>query len=328
MLRHDHFQVNWFSSPRGTVVPLDPALKTVLDQMAEAGGPTMREAGVDQARQMMQMLSMMDGDVVELVRVEDLTVAHSIPARLYADGGAGGRPILVWYHGGGFVIGDLETADRTCRKLAKGTGAVVVSVDYRLAPEHPYPAPLDDCWTAVQWTATHAEELGGDAARIAVGGDSAGGNLAAVCALLARDAGGPALSLQALVYPVCDVDFETASYVANGEGYLLDLDQMQWFVDCYTTGHVDPTDWHVSPLRAPDLGGVAPAVIITAEYDPLRDEGAAYADRLREAGVAVEYRCFEGMIHSFFGLQAFDAARDAMDFVATELRRAFGTLDL
>src|SRR4029078_4581209 len=129
------------------------------------------------------------------------------------------------------------------------------------------------------------------------------------------------------VYPVCNNDFETASYVANGEGYLLDLDQMRWFFDCYTAGGVAPADWHVSPLRVSDLGGVAPAVVLTAEYDPLRDEGEAYADRLREAGGAVEYRCVGGRIHSFFGLPAFDAARDAMDFVATELRRAFGTLD-
>jgi acetyl esterase len=230
-------------------------------------------------------------------------------------------PPAVWdYAAGG---SGSETALRANRQALD---AVVVSVDYRLAPEDPYPAPLDDCFTALKWAAAHATEIGGDASRIAVGGDSAGGNLAAVCALLARDAGGPALALQALIYPVTDVDFETASYVANGEGYLLETEQMRWFVESYTAGKIDPADWHVSPLRASDLAGVAPAVVLTAEYDPLRDEGAFYANRLRDAGVEVEYKCFDGMIHSFFGLPAFDTAHDAMEFVVTGLRRAFGTL--
>jgi acetyl esterase len=253
--------------------------------------------------------------------------AGGVPVRVYRPSSDPDLPIFVVFHGGGWVIGSVEQYDGIARWLANASGAVVVSVDYRLAPEHPYPAPLDDCWQALQWTASHAADIGGDGTRIAVGGDSAGGNLAAVCALLARDAGGPALALQVLVYPVCDIDFETASYAANGEGYLLDTDQMHWFFDCYTAGHVDPADWHVSPLHAPDLGGVAPAVILTAEYDPLRDEGEAYADRLRAAGVAVEYRCFEGLIHSFFGLPAYDSASDAMEFVVTGLRRAFGTLE-
>jgi acetyl esterase len=268
----------------------------------------------------------MGGDPRPVHSVEDRD-ADGVPVRVYRPSAAVNLPILVVFHGGGWVIGSAEQYDGIARWFANASGAVVVSVDYRLAPEHPYPAPLDDCFTALKWAAAHASEIGGDASRIAVGGDSAGGNLAAVCALLARDAGGPALALQALVYPVCDVDFETASYVANAEGYVLDRDQMQWFFDCYTTGQVDPADWHVSPLRAADLAGVAPAVVLTAEYDPLRDEGKAYADRLRAAGVAVEYRCFDGMIHSFFGLAAFDAARDAMDLVGTELRRAFGTLE-
>jgi acetyl esterase len=227
------------------------------------------------------------------------------------------------------VIGNIEQYDGTARQLANASGAIVVSVDYRSAPEHPFPAPLDDCWRALQWTAAHAAELGGDASRIAVGGDSAGGNLAAVCALRARDAGGPDLALQVLVYPVCDDDFETESYKANGTGYLLEAEQMQWFFDCYTEhGNADRANWQISPLRAPDLHGVAPAVVITAEYDPLRDEGEAYADRLREAGIEVEARRYDGMIHAFFGCPAaFDASVEAMQQVGTALRRAFGTLD-
>jgi len=308
-------------------VPLHPQAKAVCDLANSTRVPMAPEDRVRLTREGWALYLTMTGGTPQVVHAVEDRDADGVSVRVYRPSSDTNLPILVVFHGGGWVIGNVEQYDGIARWIANASGAIVVSVDYRLAPEHPYPAPLDDCWTAVQWAAAHASELGGDATRIAVGGDSAGGNLAAVCALLARDAGGPELALQALVYPACDVDFETASYVANAEGYLLDRDQMQWFFDCYTTGHVDPTDWHVSPLRASDLGGVAPAVILTAEYDPLRDEGAAYADRLREAGVAVEYRCFEGMIHSFFGLPAFDAARDAMDFVATELRRAFGTLD-
>ena len=270
-------------------------------------------------------LRMTGGEPQAVHGVQDLD-ADGVPVRVYHPSAATNLPIVVVFHGGGWVIGNVEQFDGIARWLANASGAIVVSVDYRLAPEHPYPAPLDDCWTAVKWVAAHAAEIGGDASRIAVAGDSAGGNLAAVCALLARDAGAPELALQVLVYPVCDADFETASYDANGQGYLLERDQMQWFFDCYTAGQIDPADWHVSPARAETFAGVAPAVVLTAEFDPLRDEGEAYANQLRDAGVAVEYRCFEGMIHSFFGLPAFDTAKAAMDFVVTGLRRAFGTL--
>ncbi|MDQ1510790.1 MAG: acetyl esterase [Actinomycetota bacterium] len=308
-------------------MPLHPQAKAVCDLANSTRVPVAPEDRVRLTREGWALYLTMTGGTPQPVQAVEDRDAGGVPVRVYRPSAEPNLPIFVVFHGGGWVIGSVEQYDGIARWIANASGAIVVSVDYRLAPEHPYPAPLDDCWHALQWTATHAEELGGDASRIAIGGDSAGGNLAAVCALLARDAGGPALALQALVYPVCDTDFGTASYVANGEGYLLDLDQMRWFVDCYTSGRVDPTDWHVSPLRVPSLAGVAPAVVLTAEYDPLRDEGEAYADRLREVGVAVEYRCFEGMIHSFFGLEAYDSARDAMDFVATELRRAFGTLE-
>jgi acetyl esterase len=308
-------------------MPLHPQAQAVCDLTNATRVTVAPEERVQTTRERWGLyLAMTGGEPQPVHAVEDRD-ANGVPVRVYHPSGATNLPIFVVFHGGGWVIGNVDQYDGIARWLANASGALVVSVDYRLAPEHPYPAPLDDSWTAVRWAADHATEIGGDPARIAVGGDSAGGNLAAVCALLARDAGGPELALQVLIYPVVDCNFGTGSYAANGEGYVLGTDEMQWFFDNYTTGHVDPTDWHVSPLRVADAGGVAPALVLTAEYDPLRDEGQAYADRLRAAGVDVEYRCYEGMIHSFFGLPAFDTARDAMDFVATGLQRAFGTLD-
>jgi acetyl esterase len=303
-------------------MPLDPAVKTMLDQLAEAGGPTLREAGVDQGRQMLQMMAMLEGEPAEIARVESVTI-DGIPARVYAASADDALPVLVWYHGGGFVIGDLETADRTCRKLAIGAGALVISIDYRLAPEHPFPAGADDCITALRWIVDHAKELGGDPSRIAIGGDSAGGNLAAVTALRARDAGLP-LRHQLLVYPVTDCTMSSSSYEENAEGYLLSADSMDWFIGHYLGGTTDAKDPHVSPLHADDVSGVAPALVITAEFDPLRDEGEAYAERLRDAGVDVEVRRFDGQVHGFFGLGSiWPAANDAVDLAIAHLRKAF-----
>jgi acetyl esterase len=307
-------------------MPLHPQAKAVCDLTNATRVEIPPEERVQTTREGWGLYLTMTGGEPQAVHAVEDRDADGVPVRVYRPAADTNLPIFVVLHGGGWVIGNVEQYDGIARWLANASGTVVVSVDYRLAPEHPYPAPLDDCFTALKWAAAHATEIGGDASRIAIGGDSAGGNLAAVCALLARDAGGPELALQALIYPVTDVNFGTRSYVANGEGYLLEAEQMRWFVDSYTAGKVDPADWHVSPLRADELAGVAPAVVLTAEFDPLRDEGALYADRLRDAGVDVEYKCFEGMIHSFFGLPAFDSAHDAMDFVVTGLRRAFGTL--
>src|SRR4051812_19191047 len=302
-------------------MPLDPGLKTMLDQLAAAGGPTLREAGVEQGRAMLQMLAMMEGDPIELARVEDVSVAGR-PARVYASTTGTDLPIFVWYHGGGFVIGDLETADRTCRKIATGTGALVVSIDYRLAPEDPFPAGPDDCFAALRWIVDKASALGGDAARVAIGGDSAGGNLAAVTALQARDEGVP-LRQQVLVYPVTDCTMTSGSYVENAEGYFLTADSMDWFIGHYLCGGADAKDPRVSPLYADELGGVAPALVITAEFDPLRDEGEAYAERLRDAGVAVTSRRFDGQIHGFFGMSPVTPAADeAVALTVTTLKSA------
>jgi acetyl esterase len=231
--------------------------------------------------------------------------------------------VIVYFHGGGWTIGSLETHDNTCRSLANAVGAVVVSVDYRLAPEHKFPAAVDDAWAATQWVAAHAAELGGDARRIAVAGDSAGGNLAAVVSLLARDAGDPALAFQLLVYPVTDHEFESASMQENATGYFLELESMRWFFNQYLDDEGDGADWRFSPVRASELADLPPAFVLTAEFDPLRDQGEAYARKLEAAGVPVELRRYEGVFHGFFGMRDFmEPAQAAFDDVAKALREA------
>ncbi|MEY2461779.1 MAG: acetyl esterase [Acidimicrobiaceae bacterium] len=303
-------------------MPLDPGLEVMLDQLAQANGPTTREVGAVQARELYGAMALLNGDVVDVARVEDITIDGTIPARLYASTAGESLPIVVWYHGGGWTIGDLESADRTCRRLAAGTGALVVSLEYRLAPEHRFPAAVDDCLGALRWVMTNADSLGGDRSRVAVGGDSAGGNLAAVIAREARDEG-LALRHQLLVYPVTDCTMSSSSYDANGEGYLLTRDTMTWFIENYV-GQADHKDPRISPLYADDLRGVAPALIITAEFDPLRDEGEAYGDRLRDAGVDVEVRRFDGQTHSFFELTMITptAATEAVDLAIARLKTA------
>ena len=310
-------------------MPLDPQAKLVLDTARATRVEIPPEQRVEMTRAGWGLFLQVAGGAPEPVFAVEDRDADGVPVRVYRPSPDPGLGVFVVFHGGGWVIGSMEEFDVIARQIANASNAIVVSVDYRLAPEHPYPAPLDDCWTALRWAAEHAAELGGDPSRLAVGGDSAGGNLAAVCAQRARDEGGPDLTLQVLVYPVVDCDVDTASYVRNAEGFLLEREEMEWFFDCYTAGgRHDRGDASISPLRATDLSGVAPALVITAEYDPLCDEGEAYAARLRDAGVAVEGHRYDGLIHGFFGLPAaFDAARDAMALVGTSLRRAFGTLD-
>jgi acetyl esterase len=227
---------------------------------------------------------------------------------------------VVFFHGGGFVLGDVDTHDNQCRALCTGVEAVVLSVGYRLAPEHPCPAAVDDCLAATRWAAEHVADLGGDRDRIAVAGDSAGGNLAAVVCQQARDTGGPALAAQLLIYP--GVDFETRypSEEENAEGYFLTLEDMIWFADNYA-GHMDRRDPRMSPLRAAELSGLPPAVIATAEFDPLRDQGEAYADALERAGVPVVRRRYDGLIHGFFDLGALSpACAGAVSELCADLR--------
>ena len=303
---------------------IDPQIRALLDQMAAMGMPPLSALPVEEGRKALEGLGDLSGPGEEVVGVEDITIpgpAGGIPARVYRPDAERPTPLVVYYHGGGWVLGNIESHDGTCRALANRSGATVVSVDYRLAPEAPFPAAVDDSLAAARWCHAHAGELGVDAARLAVAGDSAGGNLAAVVSLLARE-GGPPIAFQLLIYPATDARMETASISENGEGYLLTEVDMKWFYGHYAA---PATDWRVSPLLAPDLSGAPPAMIITAGFDPLRDEGEAYARRLAEAGVPVEYVHYEGMIHGFFGFgEQVDVARQAVDTAGAALRQALG----
>jgi acetyl esterase len=308
-------------------VALDPKARQFLDTMAAAGLPPLHTLPAPAAREQSKRGRVNIPPGPEVHRVEDRSIRGpdgEIPVRIYWPSADADLPLLVWYHGGGWVIGDLEGADPTCRRLATRAGCVVLSVDYRLAPEHPAPAAYEDSYAAAVWASEHARELGADPERIAVGGDSAGGNLAAAVSLMAKDRGGPALVHQLLVYPVTDCAMDTASYAENSE-YLLTPPMMAWFWDAYCPAGVERENPYVSPLRAQDLSGLPPAHVITAEHDPLCDEGEAYADRLREAGVPVRYECYAGQIHGFFGAAHFFPEGDrATSEAAQELKRAFG----
>jgi acetyl esterase len=266
----------------------------------------------------------------EVASVEDRAIpgpGGQLPIRSYRPLGSGARdllPGLVYFHGGGWTIGDLDTHDGVCRALANAARCAVVSVDYRLGPEHKFPAAVDDSVAATRWVAAEAGRLGIDAARLAVGGDSAGGNLATVVALTARDAGGPALAFQLLIYPGTDIDGQFPSIAELGHGHLLTREVMKYFRECYLRGPEDCGDWRCSPLRAKDLSGLPPALVVTAEFDPLRDEGRAYAERLREAGVRVAYSCYPGMIHGFVTMgRVMPAAWQAIREAGAALAGAF-----
>jgi acetyl esterase len=303
---------------------LDPQAQVLCDALNALGPTPSSDDLLQQARDGLAMLHASGtGPAEDVYAVGDLD-ADGVPVRVYRPSAEDGLPVVVYLHGGGWTIGSVDVYDPITRALANAANVTVVSVDYRLAPEHPYPAPLDDCWTALQWVAANASQFEADAGRLAIAGDSAGGNLAAVCALLARDAGLP-LRLQALIYPVTDAGMTHASYAENGEGYLLTATQMRWFVDCYTRGGADVADWHISPLRAADVSRVAPALVLTAEYDPLRDEGEAYAKRLADAGIPVEHTRFDGMIHAFFALPGIlDQGKVALTQLANALGKALG----
>jgi acetyl esterase len=309
-------------------MPVAPALQAFIDQSAGADLPALHELPVDEARTLgIAFAQATAAPAAPVANVEDReldTAAGPLWARVYTPvGDDPPQPVVAYFHGGGWVIMGIETHDGICRRLANASGAIVVSVEYRLAPEHRFPAALDDCFAATAWLAEHAAELGGDPARLAVAGDSAGGNLAAAVALRAR-VGGPRLAAQVLAYPACDAAQNTASYRENGEDYLLTANDMAWFWDCYLGPDGDPADAFASPLRAASLAGVAPALVLTAEYDPLRDEGEAYARHLGAFDVPVELHRFDGMLHGFLGMEALVSEADqAMARVAEFLRAAY-----
>ena len=249
-----------------------------------------------------------------------------IPLRMYRPDGTAPLPIVMYFHGGGWVVGGPDSHDSYCRALCVESGAIVLSVDYRLAPEHRFPAALDDCYAATSWAAANASSLGGDDARIAVAGDSSGGNLAAAVALMARDRGGPRLVQQTLIYPVTDGRMNTASYASFARGFLLSRDRMRWYWDQYVPDPALREDPYASPNRAVDFGGLPPAQIFTAEYDVLRDEGEAYAEALRHAGNVGECHRVPGMVHGYaVMLRVLPAARSSLARVGSRLRDAFGT---
>lgn len=307
-------------------MPLHPQVKTVLDLMA-AAGPPPHHLSPEQARAAFLAARATKGDPEYIAKVEDRQIpgpAGKLPVRIYTPDGRGPFPLLVYFHGGGWVIGNFDTVDASCRSLANLAGCIVVSVDYRLAPEHKFPAAVDDSYAAACWTALNAASFHGDPKRLAVGGESAGANLAAVVALMAQERGAPSLAFQLLLYPVTNYAFDTPSHKENGEGYFLSSEMMAWFWRHYLRNETDGDNPLASPLRAKHLRGVASAAIYTAEFDPLRDEGAAYAARLREAGVTVEYKCCEGLIHGFMGMaKLVEPAEKALEDAAAALQRAF-----
>ena len=289
-------------------MPVDPQIAAILELLASSGAPSLASGTPEQARAAFRFTTVDMRDPATLVGVASIDnqqipgPAGSIPVRIYRPAAEGAVPTIVFFHGGGFVIGDLDTHDDHGRLLCRDVNAVVVSVDYRLAPEHKFPAGFEDCYAATRWAADNIASLGGDRARLAVAGDSAGGNLAAAVALAAREQG-PSIAAQLLIYPGVDfTDDDThASRIENAEGYFLTADDMVWFREHYITEeHVQ--DPRASVLHAEDLSGVAPAVIGVGEFDPLRDEGEAYAKKLSGAGVEVLLHRFDGMVHGFYGM--------------------------
>jgi acetyl esterase len=308
---------------------LDPDAQRVLDMIRMSGRPPFETLTPEQARFFYTASrTVLQPDPEDVALVRDLAAAGpagAIPLRLYRgvatqDGAT--LPVLVFFHGGGWVIGDLDSHDGVCRRIANDASCCVIAVDYRLAPEHPFPAAVDDCAAAVHWIVQHATELGVDASRVAVGGDSAGGNLAAVMALMARDGNLPPLALQMLIYPATELTATQPSYGRIVSDYPLTTTTVKWFRDHYLPSPADATDWRASPLRAADLSGTAPAFVVTAGHDPLCDEGIAYARRLEQEGVRTTQLHMADQMHGFLTMGRIVGATDTLLHMLTAWVRA------
>ena len=309
-------------------MPLDPQARLMIERTQALNLPPVGRMTPTEARESVRQRSAaLPREDVAAVQDHAIAVTGgTIRVRVFTPRATGPLPALVYFHGGGWVTGDVETHEGICRTLANAARCLVASVDYRCAPEFTYPTAAEDAYAATRWVVAQAAALGVDARRLAVCGDSAGGNLAAAVALMARDRGGPSLALQVLVYPVTDCDFTRPSYTDNAEGYLLTAESMRFYWDQYVPSAADRAQPYVSPMRAVSLAGLAPALVITAEYDPLRDEGEAYARRLAESGVPVTQSRYPGMIHAFFRFtNSIDAARAAVAEVVAALQKAWGT---
>jgi len=310
-------------------MPLDPQVEDFLRRLEAAALPPIQEQTVAQARSQMDFSTRFLGELPAVGPVEDrhisgpdgpLRVRIITPSK---DAPPAPRPLLVYFHGGGWVLGNIESHEGVCRAIANASGAIVASVDYRRPPEHRFPAAAEDAYAAICWVAEHAQDLGGAPGKLVVAGDSAGGNLAAVTCQMARDRRGPVPAFQVLIYPITDFNIHNRSYQEFGEGYFLSRSEMAWYWEQYVEKLDDRWHPHASPLRATDLSGLPPALVITAEYDVLRDEGEAYAERLQAAGVPVKLSRYEGMIHGFVRrFPFFEQGRKAIDEVARELRRS------
>lgn len=307
-------------------MPLHPFVAQMLEMMRASPWKGVAASTPEEARKFFAARAAQAGKAPDIGNVSDLDIptrAGSIKGRLLMP--ADGKPtsLVVFYHGGGWVIGSIDDCDFIARFMIEKTNCAALLVEYRLAPEHPYPAPLDDCWDGLLFAAKEAERL---KVPIVLAGDSAGGNLATVCAMLARDRGGPKIALQILMYPVCDCDMETASYRENGRGYVLTAADMGWFYDRYLQGDkAKRADPFISPLRARELKGLPPALIMSAEYDVLRDEAEIYGRRLAAAGVKTWIKRYRGMTHGFIRLQNFvDVARTGMDDIAKAMGETVG----
>lgn len=307
---------------------VDPKIQEILDLIASIGAPPHYELEPSEAREaMVKARTVLSGELIDLPRVDNISIpgpAGTIPVRVYAPLAQPGLPMLIFYHGGGWVMGDLDTHDTACRRLARASGALVVSVDYRLAPEHKFPGAAEDAIAALAWVAANGESLGGDPRRMAVGGDSAGGNLAAVATQWARENGGPELAAQLLIYPVTNHDFSLPSFAQYAEGFPLTLTGMRWFWEHYLTGPQDADNPLASPFRAESLAGLPPALVVIAEYDVLRDDGMAYAARLREAGVSTEIALYDDMIHVFLTMNVVPRANEIIGEMGAWLAGALG----